>query len=357
MRHMSAFQFGRRMRIKLANEPYVDLNQHYSVSSSRGTPLISPRGPSLTLLQQPAAPPTPAAPEPPRIMPLGVARSEPEPTMSISLPGAPPKPQPPFQPSLMLTGQSSPRAARFIDPTKKESPGLSLADAWRQTKNDISMAYDDLSDKITPYVDHAAKTYENWKNPGYNSHTGLGTYADVVDRWYNPVTEQEVKERGETGLMRTGQVALGTAALAGGTAAAITAAPALGFGGAGAGSTAAGTGTGLAAASQTPAAQNFMQRLPQFAQSAQTFQNRVMPRINSVYDTMQRWNYSPENALNDVAAVGTGNFDQIRGPGWSGRLSMLNAPSTPFPAGSGTPYPIPSPVGLYRRVANAARPQ
>lgn len=58
------------------------------------------------------------------------------------------------------------------------------------------------------------------------SHTGWGSYVDVLDRWYNPWTTQKVTERGEEGLMRAGQTAMGIGAGAAATAAAIPAAAA-----------------------------------------------------------------------------------------------------------------------------------
>lgn len=75
------------------------------------------------------------------------------------------------------------------------------------------------------------------------SHTGMGSYVDVLDRWYNPWTTQQVTERGEEGLMRAGQTAMGTAAVAGAAAAAIPAAGAVGIGSGTGGSMTVGSGT------------------------------------------------------------------------------------------------------------------
>jgi len=69
--------------------------------------------------------------------------------------------------------------------------------------------------------------------PTPKSHTGMGSYADVLDRWYNPWTTQQVTEKDEASLMRPAQVAAGTGAAAIGTLAAIPAATAVGLGGAG----------------------------------------------------------------------------------------------------------------------------
>ena len=46
----------------------------------------------------------------------------------------------------------------------------------------------------------------------------LQSYGNVLDRWYNPRTKQQVTERGEHGLMRAGQAAMGIGAAAGAAA-------------------------------------------------------------------------------------------------------------------------------------------
>ena len=46
--------------------------------------------------------------------------------------------------------------------------------------------------------------------------TALQSYGNTLDRWYNPWSKQQGTERGETGLMRAGQGAMGVAGLAGG---------------------------------------------------------------------------------------------------------------------------------------------
>jgi hypothetical protein len=59
--------------------------------------------------------------------------------------------------------------------------------------------------------------------------TALQSYGNTLDRWYNPWSKQQGLERGEEGLMRAGQGAMGVAGLAGGAALA----PAAGLGVAG----------------------------------------------------------------------------------------------------------------------------
>jgi len=57
--------------------------------------------------------------------------------------------------------------------------------------------------------------------PKPSTSTGPGflqSYGNVLDRWYNPGTKQQVTERGEHGLMRAGQAAMGVGAAAGAAA-------------------------------------------------------------------------------------------------------------------------------------------
>lgn len=61
------------------------------------------------------------------------------------------------------------------------------------------------------------------------SQTGLGSYADVLSRWYNPWTKQQISEKGEETLMRIGQGGWGLAG-AGAAGAGLAAAPVLTLG-------------------------------------------------------------------------------------------------------------------------------
>lgn len=161
-------------------------------------------------------------------------------------------------------------------------------------------------------------------------------YTDVLDRWYNPWTKQQVTERGETGLMRAGQVAMGTGAIAGTAAAGLAAAPTIAgmASGGTAGTTAAGAATGGAAASQTPAGQNAMQRIGDMAQRGTQMAGQAADFYQRTVDpALKRVNYKPEDVLQDVYAAGTGHFDKIKGPGWGFKTpsSFPGAPSFPKP--------------------------
>lgn len=175
-------------------------------------------------------------------------------------------------------------------------------------------------------------------NPWNGRPKGTGMLS-TMDRWYNPWTTQQVTEKGEHGLMRAGQAAMGVGAAAGIAAGGLAAAPALGLGGAGTGGTTAATaGTGALAATQTPAGQNMLQRGAQMAGNvaqtgvqaasnlATTYQTRVAP-------TLERLNYKPEDVLQDAYMGVTGNFDKIKGPGWAAKMPSMpvGAPSIPRP--------------------------
>lgn len=146
--------------------------------------------------------------------------------------------------------------------------------------------------------------------------TFLQSYGNVLDRWYNPRTKQQVTERGERGLMRAGQAAMGVGAAAGTAAAGLAAAPAL------TGAAAGSTGTAVAAAggaTATPAGQNLLQRLPHTAQTAaHTYATRVEPALRRV-------GYGPGDAAHDLYAAGTGNFSRVKGPNWG--VAGLSTPS------------------------------
>jgi hypothetical protein len=161
--------------------------------------------------------------------------------------------------------------------------------------------------------------------------------------------------------MRAGQIAMGTGAAAATAAGAIAAAPtvagAVGMGGAGSGTTAATAGGGAVAATQTPAGQNMLQRGSQMAgQAMQTVNQQVVPRLNSAYDTMQRFGYSPDGAASDAYAVATGNFDKVKGPSWTGGMKVMGGPNLNLPSGSGAPFfPMPKPVDLAKQMYGGAQ--
>lgn len=228
------------------------------------------------------------------------------------------------------------------DPTQIPSGTLSLNNPGQIASPSITVSGGTQGPNMGPPTTGPDPTaprsaWQEYWDPKYKSHTGLGTYVDTLDRWYNPWTTQTNYEKGEKGLMRAGQTAMGVAGTAAATAGAITAAPAVAgmFSG---GSTAAG-GTaagGAAAASQTPAGQNLMQRGSQMAgnvvngvqRAADVYQRNIAP-------TLDKLNYKPEDVLHDGAAAVTGNFDQIKGPNWSkGMLPSglpQGAPSIPRP--------------------------
>lgn len=78
------------------------------------------------------------------------------------------------------------------------------------------------------------------------SQTGLGSYADVLSRWYNPWTKQQIGEKGEETLMRIGQGGLALAG-AGAAGAGLAAAPVLTLGTALGSGVLGGAATGLGA--------------------------------------------------------------------------------------------------------------
>jgi hypothetical protein len=178
-----------------------------------------------------------------------------------------------------------------------------------------------------------AQNFNPWS--GRPAGTGTGSY---MDKWYNPWTQnKDPMSKGEAGLMRTGQAAMGTAAAAGTLAGGIAAAPTVaGMFGGGAGTTAATTAGGTAAATQTPAGQNLLQRGSQMAgQVMNTAQRGADMYQRNVAPTLERLNYKPEDVLQDTAAVATGNFDKVKGPNWGkGMLPSglpQGAPSIPRP--------------------------
>lgn len=267
---MNAFEFGRRVRVKLAAGPGLPA----PTSSLTGQP---------TLPHQ--APPTNTTG-----------------TMSLARPGTPAA-------TTTTTGGSTSQPPRAPSSTTQPKTYSFNKPTWGDFGKELM-----------------------------TSRPGTG-YGAVLDRWYNPWTKQEVKEKGEKGLMRAGQVSGAVGAIAGLAAGGIAAAPAFGLGGGAAatgsaGTTAATSGTGLVAASQTPAGQQFMNRAGQFAtQAQQTLGNLSANYFTRVEPTLNRIGYKPEDVAMDGAAVLTGNFDKIKGPGWGFKTPSLpqGAPSLPRP--------------------------
>lgn len=175
------------------------------------------------------------------------------------------------------------------------------------------------------------------------------TMSRYISPWNKDNSGAEGKDRGavDEALKWSTRGAFGTAAVAGTAAAGLAAAPAVSSamtGGAGT-TAAAGTG-GAAAASQTPTGQNMMQRGMQSAgqlanQAGYVYQNNIDPLL-------KRLNYKPEDALQDIYAVGTGHADQVKGPGW-------NLPTPSFPKGAPSfPRPLETWKNLYSSLATDA---
>lgn len=228
------------------------------------------------------------------------------------------------------------------DPNQISSGTLSLSNSGQIAAPGITVSGGTQGPNLSPPKTGPDPTaprsaWQEYWNPKYKSHTGLGTYVDVLDRWYNPLTTQNNYEKGEKGLMRAGQVGAGVGAAAGLAAGGLAAAPALGLGGAGTGGTTAATaGTGAVAATQTPAGQNMLQRGGQMASNAVNgVQRAVDVYQRNVAPTLDRLNYKPEDILHDGAAAVTGNFDNIKGPNWAkGMLPSglpQGSPSIPRP--------------------------
>ena len=197
-------------------------------------------------------------------------------------------------------------------------------------------------------------TSSQWAGP-HGLTGGASPFIDTIDRWYNPWSNSNRStERGEEYLRVPGQIAMGTGAAAGIAAGGLAAAPALGLGGTGSATTAAGTVGTAAAGAQTPAGQNLLQRGAQMAQPvAQFMSQRVLPTANRAADTLNRINYAPQDVLHDAYALGTGNVDKIKGPGWGGALKPLGGPSLGLPAGSGAPgLGLPRPAGFALQANN-----
>lgn len=188
---------------------------------------------------------------------------------------------------------------------------------------------------------------------GYLTDTNNGLAKDVGDYFthtlpqtFNPWSEayQTADARfknlpADQWLRRGAQASAAVGAAAGVTAAALPAvAPGLasasvfGTGGATAGTVAGGVGAG----SQTPAGQNFIQRVGQTAGNVVNSAQRAVDMYQrNVAPTLERLNYKPEDVLHDTAAVVTGNVDHVKGPNWNkGMLPSglpQGAPSLPRP--------------------------
>ena len=138
----------------------------------------------------------------------------------------------------------------------------------------------------------------------------MQSYGNVLDRWYNPFTKQRNYERGEKGLMRAGQAAMGIGAAAGAAAGGVAAAaptlaatpvsslPAYFAGNAAAAGTVAGAGAGGAAATQSPTAQRMFPTMANAASSAANSFNRFATdgamRVNDLKNTL--WKKLPHSA-------------------------------------------------------------
>ena len=142
----------------------------------------------------------------------------------------------------MVTGGAAPAAAKPIVPPRPAAPSPAMA----QMQGRQNLAMNQMGTQPTtapvvrpaapmpagrPQVDQAMFAQmrarqsqdvvikgkpEGWDGP-------LNSYGRVLDRWYNPNTEQQVTEKGEEGLMRMGQTALGVGAGAGLAAGAVAA--------------------------------------------------------------------------------------------------------------------------------------
>lgn len=269
---MNAFHFGQRMRIKLAAGPGLPA----PTSSLTGTP---------TLPTQP---------------PQGS-------TMSLARSGAP-KPQTGVSGSGMQFGgpQQTPQ-------TQQSSLPKDPSTTWGGYLTGKNGLRKDVGDYFTHTL---PETFNPWSE----------AYQTADARYKNMPTER---------LLRRGaQASAVTAAVAGIAAGGLAAAPALGIGAGGGGTTAATAGTGAAAATQTPAGQQFMNRAGQFAtQAQQTLGNLSANYFTRVEPTLNRIGYKPEEVITDGAALLTGNFDKIKGPGWGFKTPSLpqGAPSLPRP--------------------------
>lgn len=210
---MTPFQFGKNLRVKLAAGP--------------GLP-----SPTASLTGKPTLPSQPAT---------GTQTG----TMSLARSGAP-MPQP------MTTGSGLPLQQAQPHAPAKRNTG---EPTWGQFGHEF------------------VQNFNPWN--GRPKGTGAASY---MDKWYNPWTQnKDPMSKGETGLMRAGQAAMGTAALAGTAAGTIAAAPTVaGLFGAGGGTTAAGTaGGGAVAASNNP---GFMNTVNSAATAASNFGNAALLR-------------------------------------------------------------------------------
>jgi len=139
--------------------------------------------------------------------------------------------------------------------------------------------------------------------------------------------------------MRAGQSAMALGAAAGVGAAGLAAAPAImGAATTGSGAAAGTAGGGAIAATQTPAGQNMLQRGAQMAGTLAQRGTQIAGNISNTYQsriapTLDKLNYKPQDVLSDGYAAATGNFDNIKGPGWGFQTPNLphGAPSLPRP--------------------------
>jgi hypothetical protein len=118
--------------------------------------------------------------------------------------------------------------------------------------------------------------WSQWANPPKPAGTPTNSpYLNTLDRWYNPWSKQQVTERGETGLMRAGQAAMGVGAATGAAAGGIAAAPALASAGnsALAGASALGASASTQAPKITNTINNAAYQISSRAPSAQSLQS------------------------------------------------------------------------------------
>jgi len=125
--------------------------------------------------------------------------------------------------------------------------------------------------QVDPQTFAQMRAQQSQTTPGPKSHTGYGSYVDVLDRWYNPWTTQTSTERGEESLKGWGQTAMGIAGGATATAAAVPVAAAAGLTAAGGGAmTAGGTAATLGTEAALPAALEGVRQLSGGTETAPT---------------------------------------------------------------------------------------
>ncbi len=137
----------------------------------------------------------------------------------------------------------------------------------------------------------------------------FGDYLHQLNKFYNPWSKawnEPATDGIEKGLQYAGRAAMGVGAGAAAAAGGLAAAPAV----ASAGNTAMAAAGSLGTAAMTRG-----QRL-----------------VDTTMNTLNKFNYSPVDAAQDVYMAGTGNFDKVKGPGViKGPSLPMGAPSIPKP--------------------------